>query len=174
MLYISARLRMHAVLTSPPTFVTSARRDMVLVENQSVKLIELTVPHNSQESMRKAKVLKSSKEKYQKVLSDFDVKGLSAELYTIEIGSLGQWLPSSRKALLKAFPGITQKSLQPPFLAQPGKVVSASQIIFYARTELGMVVLPFTFIDLFIPVICILLFFSCILRPCQAHIFYFL
>ena len=76
---------------------------MVLVENQSVKLIELTVPHNSQESMHKTKVLNSSKENYQKVLSDFDV---SADLYTIEIGSLGHWLPSSRTPLLKAFPAL--------------------------------------------------------------------
>ena len=106
---------------------------MVLVENQSVKLIELTVPHSSQESMRKAKVLKSSNENYQKVLSDFDV---SAELYTIEIGSLDHWLPSSRTALLKAFPSLKKSATS--ILDPAGKkVVGASQIIFYARTELS-------------------------------------
>lgn len=65
---------------------TSARPDIVLVEFTGVKLLKLTIPHNSQESMYKAKVMKSKKENHQKVSSDFDAMDLSAELHTLAIG----------------------------------------------------------------------------------------
>ena len=99
-------------------------------------MLELTIPHNAQESMLKAKTFKSQKENYQKVLSDFDARMMSAELFTIEIGSLGHWLPSSRKALLQSFPSL-KKTVASSILDKAGvKVVGASQTVFRARSEL--------------------------------------
>ena len=115
--------------------VTTARPDIVLVKNSAITMIELTVPHNAQESMLKAKTFKSQKENYQKVLSDFDARRVSAELYTIEIGSLGHWLPCSRKSLLQSFPTL-KKSTASSILDRAGmRVVGASQTNFKSRND---------------------------------------
>ena len=102
--------------------VTSARPDIVLVENTGIKLLELTIPHNSQESMYKAKEIKNKKENHQKVLSDFDAKNLPAtiptELYTIEMDLLAIGYPVPEiLALLKLFLSL-KKSQQLLFLTQ--------------------------------------------------------
>ena len=78
-------------------------------EKKGVTLIELTIPHNSLDSMTRAKERKSEKELYQQALSDLESKGFLGELYTIEIGTLGHWLPTSRSSLLKASPSLTKK-----------------------------------------------------------------
>ena len=51
----------------------------------------------------------SQKELYQQTISGLEVKGV-ANLYTIEIGSLGHWLHTSQKALLKGAPLVTKKN----------------------------------------------------------------
>ena len=107
------------VLDSPSTSITTVS----------------TVLSNAQESMLKAKTFKSQKENYQKVLSDFDARRVSAELYTIEIGSLGHWLPCSRKSLLQSFPTL-KKSTASSILDRAGmRVVGASQTIFKSRND---------------------------------------
>ena len=45
--------------------VTSARPDIVIVGRKEVTIIELTIPHNSPESVLKARTRKSEKESYQ-------------------------------------------------------------------------------------------------------------
>ena len=45
--------------------VTSAHPDIVITEQNVVTLIELTIPHNSLDSMTRAKERKSEKELYQ-------------------------------------------------------------------------------------------------------------
>ena len=61
--------------------VTSARPDIVLVGVDEVTLIELTIPHNSMESLYNARDRKSHKEIYLQALSDFEAKGLATHLY---------------------------------------------------------------------------------------------
>ena len=68
--------------------ITPARPDIVMVAQSDVTLIELTIPHNLLESISRARQRKSEKEVYQLVLSDLEAKGLTSNLYTIEIGSL--------------------------------------------------------------------------------------
>ena len=79
--------------------VTSARPDIVLVEGE-VTLIELTIPHNSLESLSKARDCMSKKKS---ICSDLEAKGLASHLHTIEIGSLGHWYPTSQSACWKQF-----------------------------------------------------------------------
>ena len=50
--------------------VTSARLDMVLVGEDEVTLIELTIPHNSMESLSNARKRKSEKVSYCQALSN--------------------------------------------------------------------------------------------------------
>ena len=56
-------------------------------------------------------------------------------LYTIEIGSLGHWLPNSQKALMKAAPSITKQIARKTMDEAARKVIGASQVIFKARLE---------------------------------------
>ena len=117
------------------TLVTSARLGIVLVGENEVTLIELTIPCDSLESLSNARDRKSRKEIYLHVLSDLEAKGLAFNLYTIEIGSLGHWLPSSQRALLKATPLLTKQSARKAMDEAACKVVGASQVIFKARLE---------------------------------------
>ena len=91
------------------TLVTSARPDMVLVRADEITLIELTVPHNSLESLSRARKRKSGREVYLQALGDLEAKGLISHLHTIEIGSLGHWLPTSQRTLLEAVQSLTKK-----------------------------------------------------------------
>ena len=68
--------------------ITSARPDIVIIEQGYVHLIELTIPHSSPDSMTKAKERKSEKQLYQQALSDMESKGLAAEPHTISIAWL--------------------------------------------------------------------------------------
>ena len=83
------------------TLVTSASPDIVLVGEDEVILIELTIFHNSKESLSNTRKRKSEKELYQQAISDLEVKSIVSNLFAIELGSLGHWLHTSQKALLK-------------------------------------------------------------------------
>ena len=115
--------------------ITAARPDIVLGRKEEIILIELTIPHNSFESLSNARERKSRKETYLQALSDLEVKGLISNLYTIEIGSLGHWLPISLRALLKSVPSITKQAARKTMDETAQKVIGASQVIFKACLE---------------------------------------
>ena len=78
--------------TVPPSLVsTTARPDMVIIDGSKITLLELTIPHNSPESLRAAHIRKQSKVNYGCVLSDLERSGFTSDLVTLEIGSLGHW-----------------------------------------------------------------------------------
>ena len=112
---------------------TPSRPDIVVVKQKQVILLELTVPFNSPESMSKAKQHKESKELYQIALSDLEANGLDPLLLTLEIGALGHWLPSSRRALQQAFPSLSKSSATRLLDPAATKVISASRQLFKAR-----------------------------------------
>ena len=109
--------------------VTSARPDIVLVGVDEVTLIELTIPHNSMESLNNARDRKSHKEPYLQALSDLEAKGLVTLLYTVEIGSLGHWLPNSQRALMLAAPLLTKQTARKTMDEAAHKIIGASQVI---------------------------------------------
>ena len=113
------------------TFWSPARPDIVIVGRKEVTIIELTIPHNSPESMLKARIRKSEKESYHQVLGDQEAKGLTSDLFT-ETGSLGHWLHTSRTALLFASQALTKKKANKLMDAAACRVISASQTIFRA------------------------------------------
>ena len=78
--------------TVPPSLVsTTARPDMVIIDGSKITLLELTIPHNSPESLGAAHIRKQSKVNYGCVLSDLERSGFTSDLVTLEIGSLGHW-----------------------------------------------------------------------------------
>ena len=135
------RVNENPVSTIPDEIlVTSARPDIILISKNRLKLIELPVSHNSPESLSNARHRKSQKETYLQVLSDLEVKGIASQLHTIEIGSLGQWLPSSLKTLLVAAPSFTKTAAKKSMDEAAHRVTGASQVIFNAR--LGKIWVP--------------------------------
>ena len=98
--------------TIPPNILdTSTQPDLVIIEEQCVTLIELTIPFNSQESLTNAKTRKENKENYQLVLEDLESRGYVANLITIEIGSTQSLASRTRSALLEAFPSLSKAKL---------------------------------------------------------------
>ena len=52
---------------SKSILVTSARPDIVLVEEDDTTMLELAIPHNSIESISNARIRKTTKENYQQI-----------------------------------------------------------------------------------------------------------
>ena len=117
------------------TLITSARPDIVLVGHDEITLLELTIPHNSMESISNARARKSTKANYLQTLSDLERKGFKPYLLTIEIGSLGHWTQDSQRSLIKAAPSMSKHSARMIMDQVATKVIRASQIIFNARVE---------------------------------------
>ena len=78
----------------------------------------------------RAKKRKPEKELYQQALSNLESKGFEGDFYTIEIGTLGHWLPTSQTSLLKVSPSLTKKEASSILDQAAKKVICASQIIF--------------------------------------------
>ena len=74
---------------------TTARPDIVIIQQHEITLPELTIPFNSPEGLANAKHRKEDKENYQVVLNGLESRGYSANFTTVEIGTLGHWLPHS-------------------------------------------------------------------------------
>ena len=114
--------------------VTTARPDMVYVNNDTVVLIELTIPFNSPDSLHNAQARKQNKQLYQQLLSDFDSSEKQATLVTIEIGSLGHSLLDCHKSLVRTLPSLFDISKVRKVFDNAAKIaISASYTIFLAR-----------------------------------------
>ena len=64
---------------------------MVLINDLSVKLLELTIPTNMYEALEAARNRKSEKPLYLQLVSDLEDHSLSVSFLTLEIGSLGHF-----------------------------------------------------------------------------------
>ena len=108
---------------------TSARPDVVVQEGSRITLLELTVPHNSAESLRAAHRLKQSKANYCCLLGDLERAGFESELVTLEIGSLGHCMESK-------FGDFPRKAPVRSILDDAAKnAIAGSHQIFLARHE---------------------------------------
>ena len=117
----------------PEILVTSARPDIVIVNSNSIIIIELTIPYNSPVSLTNAHTRKSTKQSYQMVLSDLESKGYRSILVPIEIGALGHSLLSTHKLLRKVLPAFSCQTTRELFDDAAKVVIAASHIIFLAR-----------------------------------------
>ena len=130
------------VCDNPPTTIpqnitaTSARPDLVIVRQNEVLLIELTVPFNSPESMNNARTRKENKQNYQLVLSELDRKGVKASLTTLEIGALGHTLTQTLSDLKRTIPGLSSRECRQIFDDAGKMAITCSHAIFNARNEL--------------------------------------
>ena len=84
--------------------VTSYRPDIVihLVTSNSITLLELTYPLDSNQHLEAARDRKQSKQEYLQILSELDHLGIPSIYDTIEISVLGHYLPSTLTSLHKS------------------------------------------------------------------------
>ena len=86
---------------SPPStvpldiLVTSARPDIVIIDDRSVQIIELTIPANNATSLGNARARKQQKGNYVALVIDLQLRGYSVIFDTVEIGALGHYTSSS-------------------------------------------------------------------------------
>ena len=121
--------------TVPPNIlITSARPDIVFVcVDKHLIILELTIPFNSPESMKKANNFKTNK--YELLLSDLESNGYAPEFLAMEIGALGHHRPGTLSALHNLLPSIPKNSFR-ALLDNAGKTaISISRRIFMARRE---------------------------------------
>ena len=105
------------VTNNPPTtvppniLITSARPDIVFVGvEKNLIILELTIPFNSPESMKKANNIKTNK--YELLLSDLECNGYTPKFLAMEIGALGHHQPGTPSALHNLFPSIPKNSIR--------------------------------------------------------------
>ena len=67
----------------------AARTDLVLIDDSTLSIIELTIPFNSKEALQAARLRKCSKQSYLQLVAEVEDKGYTMQYHTLEIGSLG-------------------------------------------------------------------------------------
>ena len=77
----------------PPSFSSSSRPDIVLISDDGIILLELSVVTNREQHFAGASCTKVAH--YGPLFSDLEHTGLFVELVTIEVGCLGHFLPST-------------------------------------------------------------------------------
>ena len=82
----------HPPTTLPPNISAStARPDVVLIEDSTISILELTVPSNTCEALLAAKQRKTNKPAYIQLISDLEDRSFSVSYATLEIASLGHY-----------------------------------------------------------------------------------
>ena len=90
--------------------VTSYHQDIVIhhITNNSIALLELTCPLDSNQHLEAARDCKQSKQEYLQILSELDRLGIPSNYDTVEISVLGHYLPSTLTSLLKSVNKVCQ------------------------------------------------------------------
>ena len=115
--------------------ITSARPNIVLVEDKETLPLQLTITHNSVESIPMSYTArKFLKRSFIQSLRELERKSLSTSLLTIEIGSLGHWTHKSLKSLsnLKAVPSLSKRLAR----AITNEVYVAMEVVRASRSSL--------------------------------------
>jgi hypothetical protein len=113
--------------------ITTARPDIVLIEDKTVTILELTVPWNSASSLDNARSRKENKPNYQLLTSDLSAQGYSALFLTIEIGCLGNHTNDAYTALKAIAPKTTAAQRRRTLLEASKAAITGSYYIFAAR-----------------------------------------
>ena len=97
-----------------PTSVTTSttRPDVVVIQNNCITLLELTVPTNTPEGLQSARRRKQLKPNYLTLLNDLETLGLQSVLETIEVGTLGHFNNQTIASLHALLPNLQKCSVQ--------------------------------------------------------------
>ena len=124
--------------TIPPELCsTSCRPDLVVwsLDTDEIRILELTVCHNSISSIESARKRKQEKQPYSELTSDLEMAGHTVFYDTIEIGSLGHYLKSSMQALASTIPNARRQDLTKLITSLAKTAIGCSATIFHARNS---------------------------------------
>ena len=114
--------------------VTSARPDIVFVHNDNtISIIELTIPFNTQESFNRAHILKTKK--YEVLVSNLEHSGYSTSFLALEIGALGHYSTKTISLFCRLFPMITKSAIKSSLDQTAKLAIAASYKLFLSRRE---------------------------------------
>ena len=114
--------------------VTTARPDIVVIDGSYICLLELTIPCNNVTNLTNARERKQKKENYLSLVSDLSSLGYSADLETIEIGSLGHFLQCSVNSIHHLLPSLSKRTLSNRFISYLSfPAIACSYAIFNCR-----------------------------------------
>ena len=125
----------------PEVMVTSYCPDLVFYNTatNSIALLELTCPLDSEHHLQSARLRKQNKVEYQQLLAELDRLNVSNYYKTLEISVLGHYHPSSVKNLWNLLHFVHQDilvskaALRKVLDSALQKCITASQRIFMAR-----------------------------------------
>ena len=126
---------------SPPATVphniieTSARPDIVIIKEDVVTLIELTIPINTKDGLLNARNRKQAKRNYIELLGDLHARGFIADLETVEIGSLGHFSAESINSIHSILENLNGRVVQNLMLSLSKIAISCSRSIFNCRGQ---------------------------------------
>ena len=130
----------HRASDSPPSTIppdilsTSCRPDLILLQEKSIKLLELTVCGNTTEGFANARSRKQTKQDYISLLNDLESTGYTVSYDTIEVGSLGHCTHLTQRALRCFAPSSLSKSQHSELIKRLARTsISCSHTIFMAR-----------------------------------------
>jgi len=129
--------------SSPPSTIppelcsTSCRPDLVVwsPDTDEIRILELTVCHNSISFIESAKKCKQEKQPYSELTSDLEMAGHTVFYDTIEIGSLGHYLKSSMQALASTIPNSRRQDLTKLITSLAKTAIGCSATIFHVRNS---------------------------------------
>ena len=129
--------------SSPPSTIppelcsTSCRPDLVVwsPDTDEIRILELTVCHNSISSIESARKRKQDKQPYSELTSDLEMAGHTLFYDTIEIGSLGHYLKSSIQALASTIPNARRQDLTKLITSLAKTAIGCSATIFHTRNS---------------------------------------
>ena len=114
---------------------STARADIVLVSEESVTMLELTIPSNSKEAIIKAKERKTNKSNYNLLIEDLEERGLSVTYQTLEIGSFGHYIYWILPFVFHTPSNLRTQKLNPES-RKPPKLLLVAHIIFLFQETL--------------------------------------
>ena len=122
-------------LTVPVSLVpTAARPDIVIIQGKDVQLLELTVPIHTKDGLQAARERKQTKPNYIALINDLEAMGFSANLDTLEVGSLGHFDKEAIATLHAILPNLTRSRISRLLLELSKIAVGCSSLIFHARS----------------------------------------
>jgi hypothetical protein len=101
----------------------------VLLQNDNIIILELTIPSNNKEALHAASERKSNKLPYLHLISDLESNNFKVSYTTLEIGSLGHWTNHAIKSL-SLIPNIDKKAATSILLSLSKISISCSYHIF--------------------------------------------
>ena len=122
--------------TIPVSLVpTTARPDIVIIQEKEIRLLELTIPINTKSGLQNARERKQTKPNYITLVNDLETLGFSADLETLEIGSLGHFEKEAFVTLHAILPDLPKRSITRLLLDLSKIAVGCSSQIFHARKD---------------------------------------